>query len=162
MMKLGAVILLSALSPFDIDPGMFDGVWIGADNERPESNHVYFKIDELNAGRFVYVVNGKSIVDFEFSAENVTEPQGYLELTKSFENWGVKIMLSGWVSGEDRGMGMLTGIFYMYQLLDDKPMIFNSHFLWLWAIAGPIPEDDSDRGALLEIHKRYSDTETES
>ncbi len=156
MLKPGAAILLLAVSPFDIDPRIFEGVWVGTSNQRPESNHAYFQIDESTAGRFAYVIDGKTIVDFEFDSSDVAEPRGYLELSKPFDNWGVKIVLSGWVSGEDRGTGMLTGTLYMYQLVNDVPMIFNSHFLRLWALDGPVPEDDSGRNALLEIHRKYS------
>ena len=145
MVKIGTAILLLALSPFDIDHGMFDGVWVGADSNDPNQNHAYLSIDESRSGRFVYMVDGKAVIDFEFTSEDVAEPKGYIEFSKSFGNWGVKAVLSGWVSGEDRGIGMLTGVVYMYQLLDDEPTIFNSHFLRLWALAGPVPKQESNR-----------------
>lgn len=156
MLKIVAVILLSALSPFDIDRSVFDGVWVGADMRNPEQNHVFLQMNDSHAGRFVYVARGKAIVDFEFSSSEVSEPEGYLELSKSYGNRGIKVVLSGWQSREDHGLGLLTGIVYMYSITEGKPKVFNSLFARLWALSGPIPEGEADSDALKKIYQRYA------
>ena len=163
ILKAGLVALVVALSPFNIDHNLFNGVWVGTSNEDPDNNHSYMRIDDSQSGRFVLVARGKTVYDFEFSDHDILRPEGYLELSKSFGDSGVKIVLSGWVSDEDGGAGLITGVAYMFEAVDGNPKLFNTIFLRLRAVVEPLPSDaDSDSTALQRIYDRYSGHESGS
>ena len=156
MLNTGALVLL-ALSPFAIDHALCTGEWAGASDADPKGNHVYLRLEDSDSGRFAFVAGGKTIVDFEFEGGDLSKPEGYLELTKSFGDWGAKVVLSGWVSAEDGGAGLLTGTLYMFQRRDDRAMVFNSFPLTMSAVAGPLlPGNPPGTDVLTEISKTYN------
>ncbi len=162
MNLLQSLILLAATtSPFAIDHDELKGVWVGAANKDPLENHSYLEIDASNSGRFVFVAKGREIFNFQFDSENVTEPEGYIEVSKSFDSWGAKVIVSGWVSGEDHGLGMLTGQLFMYKIESDKTHVFNSFPLMMWAVSGPVPSGASDKDALKRIAANYGPNATD-
>jgi hypothetical protein len=157
MLKIALVILLAALSPFEVDRAQFEGVWIGTSDEDSDNNHSYIRINNSDSGRFVLVARGKTIYDFEFDSNDRSGPDGYVEISKSFGDTGVKIILSGWGSKVDKGAGLVTGIVYMYEAANGTPKVFNSMFLRMWAATGPVPSNDSDSSAVAKIYERYGD-----
>ncbi len=156
MTLLQSLIFLAAqTSPFAIDHNDLIGVWVGVADKDPLRNHAYFEIAASNSGRFAFVAEGREILNFDFNSENVSEPEGYVEVSKSFDSWGAKVIVSGWVSGEDRGMGMLTGQLFMYKVEDDQAHLFNSFPLTMWAVSAPVPSEFASENDLRKIAAMY-------
>jgi len=157
MLKVGALLFLAAVTPFAIDLSQFEGIWVGASNQNPDANHSFLHLDKSGSGRFVLVGGGKTIYDFEFSGLDMSGSQGYIELSMTEDDTAVKVLLSGYVSDEDGGAGLLTGAAYMYEATDGRPKLFNTIFLRMRAMVEPMPPYfDSDSAALSKIYERYS------
>ena len=154
--KQALVIWLVALSPFAIDHEQFEGTWVGASRDKPEDNHVFLSIDDDASGRFAFVAQGRAILDFRFDADDVAMPEGYVEVTQRFDgDWGAKVLVSGWTSAEDQGVGLLTGYVFMYQLQDGEGKVFNSFPLEMWAYGGPVVSGGSDLASIDKIVEHY-------
>ena len=156
MLKTLAILLALSSSPFDIDPADLYGEWVGVGSDDASQEHRYLRLESNHAGRFVYVSRGRAIVDFEFSESQVADRHGYLEISQTFDGWGVKVLLSGVKSGEDRGFGHMHGVMYMYQVTPDRSHLFNTLIVDLWAHDGPVPSDLADRNSLDEVRELYS------
>jgi hypothetical protein len=116
-----AVFLIISMSTFDIGSEAFTGAWAGGIKDDLDRNHAFLRLNADRTGRFVFVTSGKATIDFEIEPSDVKEPAGYVEITDSSEKSGVKIVVSGWSSSEDRGIGLLTGVMYMYSVTDGHP-----------------------------------------
>jgi len=150
------LLVLSVLSsPFVIEHDELKGVWIGVADQDPSVNHAYLKIDESNSGRFVFVAEGREIFNFSFDSSDVAEPEGYIRIRKSFGSWGAIVVVSGWVSGEDRGLGMITGYLFMYTTEGQKTQVFNSFPLMMWAVTGPVPADIANPDDIRRFAEKY-------
>ena len=156
LILLQSLVFLSAFtSPFAIDHDELNGVWVGVANQDSINNHSFLEITISNSGRFVFVAEGTEILDFEFDSEDLAEPEGYIEVSKSFDSWGAKVIVSGWISGEDGGLGMLTGQLFMYKIEANTTRVFNSFPLMMWSVSGPAPSKPADKGELQKIAAMY-------
>ena len=159
-----AVLVLIGLlaGPTEIDLAVLYGEWAGANADDPLQNYAYFRLDDKHDGRLVYVSRGNKVIDVSFDKRAVSLESGYIAIVESFENYGIQAILSGWRSPEDRNLGLVTGVVYMYQVRDGAPRLFNTLSLRIWALGAPVPPGDGDRSILEQIRDEVRASENAS
>ena len=158
MLKTLVALLALSTSPFDIEQSDLFGEWVGVSSCDASLEHRYFRFDSNHTGRFVYVSNGKTIVDFEFDSAQIEVRNGYIEISQTFDGWGVKVLLSGMKSHEDGSFGMMNGLMYMYQTTPERSHLFNTLIIDLWAYNSPVPSDEADKTSLDDVRELYRPT----